>query len=400
MEPTITQEPVTQTEPNVQQQPSINQVLGDSLWGVKPPQAAVTQQEPVVQPPAVVPDSAQAHVVEEPEVRTIELEEYFRNEFGLPPGELKEKWSKLKDYDTTPPVTPEPKWENDESKRFYDLLRENKRDEIREFLNQQHQIERLEKLNIDNTSSAAEVLKTNLQFKNKNLSPDDVTFMIEENYAKPPKPLQEMDEGDDEYKARYSHWEQQVQRIDRKMIIDAKLAQNEIPAYKSHIVLPDISQPQVQQTGPSQEELAAMDASRKAYLKAIESDYQKFNGFTVTAKDGDVQLPISYTVAPEENIASRQLIENFNTDAFFSDRWFDEKGTPRVTAIQEDLYLLQNRDKIFQKIANEAVAQAALNRMKVQNNIKLDGVTTNPSVAQSQPKSVNEQLAEAMWKKR
>lgn len=401
MEPIITQEPTAQPQSNG----SINQVLGDSLWGVKTPQAPVVNQEPITQPttptaPATAPVSQAPAVAQEPEIQTFELDEYFRNEFGVPSGELKEKWNKFKDYDTTPPVAPEPKWENDESKRFYDLLRENKRDEIREFLNQQHQIDRLEKLNIDNPSSAAEVLKTNLQFKNKNLSPDDIAFMIEENYAKPPKPIREIDEVDDEYNARFSQWEQQVQRIDRKMIIDAKLAQNEIPSYKSHIVLPDISQPQVQQTGPSQEDLAAMEAGRKAYLNAIASDYQKFNGFSVTAKDGDVQLPISYTVAPEENIATKQLLENFNTDAFFSNRWFDENGTPRVTAMQEDLYLLQNRDKIFQKIANEAVAQAALNRVKIQNNIKLDGVTTTAPVNPNQPKSVNEQLADAMWKKR
>lgn len=400
MEPTITQEPTTQTEPNVQQQPSIDKVLGDSLWGVKTQQAPVTVQEPVTQATTTEPVTTQAPAVVEPEFQTIELDEYFRNEFGLPSSELKEKWNKFKDYDANPPAAPEPKWENDESKRFYDLLRENKRDEIREFLNQQHQIDRLEKLNIDNPTSAAEVLKTNLQFKNRNLSTDDIAFMIEENYAKPSKPLREMDELDDEFNARVSQWEQQVQRIDRKMIIDAKLAQNEIPSYKSHIVLPDISQPQVQQAGPSQEELAAMEAGRKAYLNAVANDYQKFNGFTVTAKDGDVQLPISYVVDPQENVSTRQLLENFNTDTFFSNRWFDENGTPRVTAMQEDLYLLQNRDKIFQKIANEAVAQAGLNRIKAQNNIKLDGVTTSAPPNPNQPKSVNDQLAEAMWKKR
>lgn len=399
MEPTITQEPITQTEPATQPQPSINQVLGDSLWGVKPQPAPVTVQEPVTQT-TTEPPAAQPPAATEPEVQTIELEEYFRNEFGLLPNELKEKWNKYKEYDTNPPAAPEVKWENDESKRFYDLLRENKRDEIREFLNQQHQIERLEKLNIDNPASAIEVLKTNLQFKNKNLSADDIAFMIEENYAKPSKPYQEIDEAEEDYKTRLSQWEQQVQRIDRKMIIDAKLAQNEIPSYKSHVVLPDIQQPQVQQTGPSQEELAAMEAGRKAYLDAVANEYQKFNGFTVTAKDGDVQLPISYVVDPQENVATRQLMENFNTDAFFANRWFDEKGTPRVTAMQEDLYLLQNRDKIFQKIANEAVAQAGLNRIKAQNNIKLDGVTTSAPSNPNQPKSVNDQLAEAMWKKR
>lgn len=400
MEPTITQETTTQTEANVQQQPSINQVLGDSLWGVKTPQPIVVTQETTQQTQVTAPVVTESTSATQEEIQTIELDEYFRNEFGLPSNELKEKWNKFRDYETNPPAAPEIKWENDESKRFYDLLRENKRDEIREFLNQQYQIDRLEKLNIDNVSSAAEVLKTNLQFKNKNLSPDDIAFMIEESYARPSKPLQEIDETEDEYKLRFSQWEQQVQRIDRKMIIDAKLAQNEIPSYKSHIVLPDIPQPQVQQTGPSQEDLAAMEAGRRAYLNAVASDYQKFNGFTVTAKDGDAQLPISYVVDPQENVATRQLLENFNTDTFFSNRWFDENGTPKVTAMQEDLYLLQNRDKIFQKIANEAVAQAALNRVKVQNNIKLNGVTTSDPIVPNQPKSVNDQLAEAVWKKR
>lgn len=401
MEPITAQEPVITEQVNNTPEPNINEALGNALWGVKTPSGA---------PVAAVSESGSQGVVESPasvvtpneesEYQTIELEEYFKNEFGVAPGELKEKWNKYKDYETMSPAPSEPKWENDESKRFYDLIRENKRDEVREFLNQQYQIERLEKMNIESATSAAEILKTNLQFKNKNLSPDDISFLIEESYAKPPMPQQTIDESEDEFKARLSQWDQQVQRIDRKMIIDAKLAQNELPGYKSQIVLPDVTPAQVQQSALSQEELAKAEAGRKAYLEALANDYQKFNGFTVTAKDGEVQLPINYTVAPEETVATKQMLENLNVDEFFGTRWFEENGTPKVTLMQEDLYLLQNRDKIFQKIANEAVAQAVLNRLKTQNNIKLEGVTTAPPVSQPASKSLNEQLADAVWGKK
>lgn len=399
METTIVQEPTT-TENNTQQ-PSIHQMLGDSLWGVKTPAAPVVVQEqaPVVAQQESAPAATTTATTEvEPEV--ISPEEWLKREFQYENLDtFRTEWSELRKLKEQP-RTEEFRWANDESKRLAALINEGKRDELRRALNQQADLERLEGYDVSDVNQATEIIKANLQFKYKDLSPQEINRLYTRQYSIPEKPVRDMDQTDDDYAQEVASWQRQVQEKEMDIMIEAKMAKPELANYKSQIVLPDIPQPQVQQTGPSQEDLAAMEAGRLAYLKAVESEYQKFSGFTVTAKDGDVQLPISYTIAPEENVASRQLLENFNTDSFFNDRWFDEKGSPRVTAIQEDLYLLQNRDRIFQKIANEAVAQATLNRLKVQNNIKVDGVTTTAPVAQEHPKSVNEQLAEAVWKKR
>jgi len=144
--------------------------------------------------------------------------------------------------------------------------------------------------------------------------------------------------------------------------------------------------------------LAAMQVGRDSYLKALNGSYQNFKGFSVTAKDGDVQLPVEYTINPEELSASKQELENLNVDAFFESRWFDEKGDPNITLMQEDLYLLRNRDKIFQKIANEAAAQRFLHHQKVQNNVKLNGVNQEIAPAQITAKTDSQALAENIWK--
>jgi hypothetical protein len=326
----------------------------------------------------------------------------FKREFGIDAAAAKAEWEALRKLKEQPAqsTAQEIQWANDESKRLFDLLKEGKRDDVREVLNQQWQIERLEKLPIENASQAAEVLKTNLQFKNKNLSPDDIQFMVEETYAKPKRPSQSIDEADEDYQERLSQWEQQVQRIERKMIIDAKLAQNELPSYKSQIVLPDIEKAPEQQSQPNQDELAAKNQQfMENFKRALESNYQNFKGFAVTAKDGDVQLPISYNITPEEQAASKQMLESFNVNEFLDQRWFDQNGNPNITQMQEDLYLLQNRDKILESIANEAAKQRYLTHLKTQNNINLHGVNPNLAPPASEPqKSESQVVAESIWK--
>lgn len=392
-------------ETNIQQQQDIvstqdfSQALATSLWSGVIPEAQ-TSTTPDTQPTSegVAQTALEEVPPASPEDESVDVDEYFKREFGLDAASAKAEWVSLRQLKESPPQPAEIKFANDDSKTFFQLLSEGKEDELYSFLNQKKQIERLEKLSIENTSEASEILRANLQFKNKNLSKEDVEFMVEETYLKPQKPIQTVDEEDADFSVRVKNWEDQVKRIDRKMIIDAKLAQNEIPSYKSQIVLPDIPKVvEVQQ--PSQKELD--EVTRKAienYQKAVQENYQNFKGFTTTAKDGDVQLPINYGISPEELIASKADLESFDINVYFEERWFDENNNPKILQIQEDLYLLKNRDKILQSIANEAASQRYLHHLKQQNNINLSGV--NPQLgppAQTQQKTENQMMAEQIW---
>ena len=59
-----------------------------------------------------------------------------------------------------------------------------------------------------------------------------------------------------------------------------------------------------------------------------------------------------------------------------SDRWFNEDGNPKVQQIMADKYLLENREKIFSKIANEAASQRLLAHLKKTGNININQTPT------------------------
>lgn len=401
---TVSTETTTQ-EAQTDQQPDINQTLGNALWGV--PQAQVV-------PPAATQNTSAADTAStqtpppastEPEYETIDLDEYVQSNFGVNANELKERWNKYKEYDTNPP-TPAPQeiqWANDESKRLHELIREGKHEEVWRVLDQQRSIQQLETLTISNAQEAEQIIKANLRFKHADLDQKQIDRLFQRQYGMPPQPVQgNMD--DDDYAIELNTWKQQVQQREEDMKIDATIVKPDLAKYKSNIVLPDIQQRNEPPTQTVDQEALAQkhEAFRNNYLSAVGSNYQNFKGYTTVAKDGDVELPISYVVSPEEQIASKQQLETFDSNQFLDSRWFDEKGNPKVTQIQEDLYLLQNRDRIFQKIANEASAQRYLHHVKKQNNINLNGVTNTPPPAPTgtDTRTDSQKLGDAMWGKR
>jgi hypothetical protein len=393
MSDTATQalEPVKTVSDEQQASAVANQSMAHSLWGVEPP---VVANEAIVNTPA--PDANAPAVVEEPQL--IDLDDYFKQNFGQDAASAKAEWEELRKNKDIPAATTEFKFENDESKRLFELIKEGKRDDVYQYLNQQKQIERLEGYDVNNAVQAAEIIKANLQFKYKDLSSQEIDRLFSRQYTMPEKPVQHEDQLDEEFKPILEAWQSQVQDKEQDLMIDAKLAKPELLSHKSQIVLPDIPKPANQpQAVATPEELAAAQVGRDAYVQAVSSNYQNFKGFKVTAKDGDAQLPIEYLISPEELTSSKQEIEDFNPNEFFDKRWF-ANGQPNINLIQEDLYLLKNRDKVFQKIANEAAAQRFAHHQKIQNNIKLNGVNNEIAPSQVQEKNLSQTLGEALWK--
>jgi hypothetical protein len=63
-------------------------------------------------------------------------------------------------------------------------------------------------------------------------------------------------------------------------------------------------------------------------------------------------------------------------DLYFENRWFNKEGKPNVQQIMADKYLLENREKIFSKIANEAASQRLLAHLKKNGNININQTPT------------------------
>jgi len=382
------QQAATENQP---QQPDITTQLGNALWN---------NEQPVQQPPAV-----QEPPKEEPpkeEFKYVEPGEWLKENYGWESVEAgKAELEQLRKLRETAQTPAERKYANEQSRIYYEAIVNGDEDKVYETLHQKRQLKRLEDLPIANVNEAADIIKANLLFKHKEqgLTTEDVDFLYNKRYVLPAKPQQGSEQSDEDYAAQVEGWKQQVQEKEREIIIEAKLAKPELAKYKSELVLPDIPKVANEQQQVSQEDLAKYEAFKNNFQQKLVSDYQNFKGFSVTAKDGDVQLPVTYAISPEELSASKQMLENLNVNEFLDQRWFDEQGNPKINQMQEDLYLLTNRDKVFQKIANESAAQRYAHHQKIQNNIKLTGVNNGapPVAAQPDTKAEQHQMAEFLW---
>lgn len=265
-------------------------------------------------------------------------------------------------------------FKDDVSKTLFDAIKEGKADDVYEVLNQQKRLEKLTTSEL-NAEIAAEIVKTNIKNKHKGLSNEDVELLFYDQFFVPLKPEQGYDESDDDYAAKVNQWQSQVDYTERRLMIEAKVLKPEIEKLRSEITLPDIYNESGRQAD-SQAEFEMMQEARSIYEKTLDSDFQSFNGFNVSVKDEDVEIPISFNVAEEERLAMKNDLEDFDTDLYFENRWFNKEGKPNVQQIMADKYLLENREKIFSKIANEAASQRLLAHLKKNGNININQTPT------------------------
>ena len=207
------------------------------------------------------------------------------------------------------------------------------------------------------------------------MNDEEVDLLFYDKFYVPLKPEQEFDETDEDYSNKVKAWESQVDYTEKKLLIEAKMTRSELEKLKSEIKLPDIYN-EAGRYAESQEEFELMQQARSTYEQTLNSEFQSFNGFNVSVKDEDVEIPIAFNVAEEERLSMKNELEDFDTDTYFENRWFNNDGRPNVQQIMADKYLLENRDKIFSKIANEAASQRLLAHLKKSGNININQTPT------------------------
>jgi len=184
------------------------------------------------------------------------------------------------------------------------------------------------------------------------------------------------------------------------MTIDAKLAKPELAKLQKEIVLPDIPKQKLQPE-VDQKELENLKAARDGYLKTVNSEYQNVDGFNTIIKDKDAgDVPISYTLSAEEKAALKPLVENFNADEYFANRWFGKDGKPNVPQMMKDLFLLENPDKVFQKFGSEGMNKNKAQNLLQESNVDISGKnggSMRQTEQQLQAAELRKKNEEALW---
>ena len=332
-----------------------NKVEEAPILNNEPQSAPPPQEETKVEEPSSAPQAFDSN-------------QFLKERFGFESVEqAEEEFKRFKE------PKEEFQFQDDMSKTLFDAIKEGKTDDIYEILNQQKKLDKL----ISNELTpdlAVDIIKTNIQNKYKDLTSDEVDLLFYDQYFVPSKPEQAYDDSDEDYATKVKTWQSQVDYLDKKMMIEAKVIRPELTKLKSELKLPDIYG-EAQQEAESREEVEKMQQARSIYERTLDSDFQSFSGFTVSVKDEDVEIPISFNVAEEERLAMKNTLADFDSDSYFGERWFAEDGKPKVQQMMADKYLLENYNKILQKVANEAASQRMLAHLKKTGNININQPT-------------------------
>jgi hypothetical protein len=320
-----------------------------------------TDSKPQVDP--VVEDQK----VTEPPDPSFDPNSFVKERFGFDTVEEAEqeirKFKEKKDFEFT----------DDSSRNLFNAIREGKTDDVFSILNEQKKLEKLTNSEI-NADIAVDIIKTSIANKYKDLTSDEVDLLFYENYNFPRKPEQGYDETDEDYGQKLKNWESQVEFIEKRMVIDAKVARPELEKLKSELKLPDIDRV-AEREEASREEFEMLQQARQVYEKTLDAEFQNFKGFDVVVKDEDVEIPISFNISDEERLSLKESLSDFDADEYLENRWFTEDGKPNVKQVMADRYVLENLPRILQKFANEAASQRLLAHIKKSGNVTINQTT-------------------------
>jgi hypothetical protein len=348
--------------------------------------------------PVEIKEEAKPEAVQEEKKQEVKEEvkqevDLFEQEFGLKKDDFKKEYEELKKLKETPLTKEEIKFANEQSEKLFNLLKDGKDDDVFSFLDTKR------KLSNATAMPAADALKLHLQLSNPHYKGEDVEDVFEEKYAMPEKPEQTLDEEDADYEKRVSKWQAQTEKITRRIERDAVSAKAELAKLNQELVLPDIPKKEATQTSAAadQELLAQQARVRENFEKQLESNYKNFNGFDTKVKDESVEIPISFLVPEEEKIALKQRAFDFDVMDNFNQRWFDKDNNPKVEQIMADLYILENKDKVLQGVANQAATKRLAEYIKEKGNIDVSGKQPQGTFAPDGQKSDFLKQAEYLW---
>lgn len=396
---------VVAPEATPQAQPDFSQRLTNSLWGEPDTSAAAVQpampaQEPAAEPAASAAPSAEPAPKTDIEEEILDPNAYLKNKWGWENEEqadneikqLREKAEKAFEY------------KNEESKKIAEYINEGKLDELYQVLDTKRKVQKLSTADLSDKNVAAELVKFGIQRENPNLSLDEVDFVFNEKYSIPSKPSKDDFIDEDEYNIKLNAWQTQVSNIEKRMIIDAKMAQPKIAQMDTELVIPNINKEgQTQSNQPSPEELEEFERAKTSFLQLAKQTVEGFNGFSTQVKDKDVDYSVSYAPSQDERkLLSESLSKladsGFNANTLFAERWYDiDAKTFKVDQMTKDLSRIFMGENVDKKLAEDAANKRLEAYLAEKKNVNLQTGNPNSTFQPTNPRPISEKLAEQIW---
>ncbi len=293
------------------------------------------------------------------------------------------------------PAAVEYEFENEQSKKLFEAWQKGKTNEVREYLQREHQIDQY--LNADVTAeSAADIVKLGMQLKYKDLSPAEIDYKFKKTFSVPPKPTQAPEEDEIDYNQRLGTWQELANDKQMELLIEAKLAKPELTAAKSKLVFPEILSEdegyvQYKKSLEQQTQFQAEQVKRDAEIAAI---YKAFTPKTLETKlpfiDEPNKINFEFQFEPDAESFAKAQAMVADEQSFFNS-FKNPDGTPDHKGFLEAIYFAKNRGTILL----EAIKQGKNAAIKAMLPDNTGGMVRQMNVATGEPSELDKAMAAA-----
>lgn len=337
----------------------VSSYSSDPNTSTEPTQTEPTQTEPAAaEPTTVEPTSAESTETTQTTAEPTQVEPAATEQESQEPTKIQFEW------------------ENEVAKNIYDSLVEGNVSEIADILYEQKVLSELDKMD------ESDILKLRLAYEYPDLTPQE----IEEEFASKYSVDKDFDESlmsEEEIAAKRKQIEKQEKVLARELKKDVREAKDYLQTLKQDISFPDILSQFQEQAQPSvnteeivsqylktqeEEQAKAYEQARQMYEQSIETGLNAFDGFNVNYKDEEVQFDGKYALTPEEKAQLQNDLKAFDLESFYGPRYYKD-GKYDTKQLAEDVYFLQNRDKIVNSMVTQAVSKAKADLLKSMKNI-------------------------------
>jgi hypothetical protein len=215
-----------------------------------------------------------------------------------------------------------------------------------------------------------------------------VLIEVNKEYADRYSP--DIDEKDTSYMTdeEIAEYNKQVERAKKKALKevkkDARDAVRHLSEKKVDLELPNIQEYMKSMSSKTKDNSIEIEeynkyiqSERQKYESTIDKGLNSVKPFEMDYADDDVSFKVNFTPNKEDLSSMKNDMQNFTLEDFYGPRYYDaEKGEYKTDVLAEDLYWINNREKIIKSIVSQAVSSAKANMLK---NIKGVSISDSPS---------------------
>lgn len=240
---------------------------------------------------------------------------------------------------------------DDESGAIARAIAAGKKEDVWKILDQELKIERL-LANEVTSDVAGDIVKMGMALKYKDLSPAEITYKFNKQFAIPPEPKQALEEEDTDFQQRVSAWKDVVADKQMELMIEAKLAKPELQNSKVKFTFPDIDTPVDEgyiQYKKMLEENARQDAEAKAaYQKISPQEIETKLNF----KDEANKIAFEFQYVPDADMFNK-AVDVANDAEKFWDLFRNPDGTSNQKLFLESIMYAMDKSKVLLSAMNQ-----------------------------------------------